>query len=142
MPLALENLDVSLGLAIIPVQFFTATTRKASPSTCSTRGAGLGSRCVWSTPPRHHAPRRDGERVRDRQKRVRALRAEELEALEQTSSSALVMGWALVRSDEANQGLPHLERGAVLQENSGDQGRSAPSSGLDGRRVSSWVAIF
>jgi DNA end-binding protein Ku len=26
MPRALENLDVSLGLAIIPVQFFTATS--------------------------------------------------------------------------------------------------------------------
>jgi hypothetical protein len=49
--------------------------RKALPSTCSTRGAGLGSRCVWSAPPRHRAPRRDGERVRDRRGRARALRA-------------------------------------------------------------------
>jgi hypothetical protein len=28
MPLALKNLDISLGLAVIPVQLFTATSGK------------------------------------------------------------------------------------------------------------------
>ena len=30
-----------------------------------------------------------------------------------------MLGWVLVRSGEAEQGVPHLERGAVLQESSG-----------------------
>jgi non-homologous end joining protein Ku len=44
MPRALKNLDISLGLAVIPVQLFTAT---------SSQGVAfhrLHARCGWSGP--------------------------------------------------------------------------------------------
>jgi hypothetical protein len=50
MPLALKNLDISLGLAVIPVQLFTATSGEGVAFTCSTLDAAAGSRCAWSVP--------------------------------------------------------------------------------------------
>ena len=40
MPRALKNLDITLGLAVIPVQLFTATNSQGVSSTCSIAKCG------------------------------------------------------------------------------------------------------
>ncbi len=68
MSRALKNLDVSLGLATIPVQLFTVTGSQgvAFHLLHARCGSRIQMRLELPTP-RHRGPRRDGEGVRDRQ---------------------------------------------------------------------------
>ena len=92
MPRALENLDVSLGLAIIPVQFFTAT---------SSQGIAfhlLHARCGTRIQMRLEYPLHD---IMPREETVKGyeiakdeyvrFEPDELKALEQASSSMVVI---------------------------------------------------
>jgi DNA end-binding protein Ku len=92
MPRALKNLDISLGLATIPVQLFTAT---------SSQGIGFhllhakcGSRIQMRLECPIHGPVSREETVRgfetSKDEYVR-FEPEELKALEQASSTALVV---------------------------------------------------
>jgi DNA end-binding protein Ku len=66
MPRALKNLDITLGLAVIPVQLFTATS--SQNVAFHLLHAKCGSRIQMRLECPIHGPvaaRRDGARVRD-----------------------------------------------------------------------------
>ena len=76
MPRAIKNLDISLGLATIPVQLFTATSSQGAAfqllhAKCGSRIQMRGECLIHGIVPRGETVRR----IRDLQRRVRALRA-------------------------------------------------------------------
>jgi DNA end-binding protein Ku len=92
MPRAIKNLDISLGLAIIPVQLFTATSSQGVAFHLP--HAKCGSRIQMRLECPIHGPVPREETVRgfetSKDEYVR-FEPEELKALEQASSSALVI---------------------------------------------------
>jgi DNA end-binding protein Ku len=92
MPRAIKNLDISLGLATIPVQLFTATSSEGVAS--HLLHAKCGSRIQMRLECPIHGPVPREETVRgfetSKDEYVR-FEPEELKALEQASSSALVI---------------------------------------------------
>ena len=92
MPRALKNLDISLGLAVIPVQLFTATSSKGVAfhllhATCGSR-IQMRLECpIHGVVPREETVR-GFEIATDEYVR---FEPEELKALEQASSSAVVI---------------------------------------------------
>src|SRR5215470_8326131 len=92
MPRALKNLDISLGLAIIPVQLFTATSSKGVAfhllhAKCRSR-IQMRLECPIHGPVPREETVRGYEIAKDEYVR---FEPEELKALEQASSSALVI---------------------------------------------------
>jgi DNA end-binding protein Ku len=92
MPRAIKNLDISLGLATIPVQLFTATSSQGVAS--HLLHAKCGSRIQMRLECPIHGPVPREETVRgfetSKDEYVR-FEPEELKALEQASSTALVI---------------------------------------------------
>jgi DNA end-binding protein Ku len=92
MPRAIKNLDITLGLAVIPVQLFIATSSKGVAF--HLRHAKCGSRIQMRLECPIHGPIPREETVRgfetSKDEYVR-FAPEELKALEQASSSALVI---------------------------------------------------
>jgi DNA end-binding protein Ku len=93
MPRALKNLDISLGLATIPVQLFTATSSQGIsfhllPAKCGSR-IQMRLECpIHGSVPRREETVRGFETSKDESVR---FELEELKALEQASSTALVI---------------------------------------------------
>jgi DNA end-binding protein Ku len=92
MPRAIKNLDITLGLAVIPVQLFTATGRQGVAF--HLLHAKCGSRIQMRLECPIHGPVPRDETVRgyetSQDEHVR-FEPDELKALEQASSSALVI---------------------------------------------------
>jgi non-homologous end joining protein Ku len=85
------NLDVNLGLAVVPVQLFTVTSSQSVafhlPSNCGSR---IQMRLTCPIP-RRRAARRDGERYEVAKDEYVRFEPEKLKALAPASSSALVI---------------------------------------------------
>ena len=92
MPRALKNLDISLGLAVIPVQLFTATSSQGVASHLLHAKCGSRIQMRLECPIHGIVPREETvkgyETAKDEYVR---FEPEELKALEQVSSSALVI---------------------------------------------------
>jgi DNA end-binding protein Ku len=92
MPRALKNLDITLGLAVIPVQLFTATSSKGIAfhllhTKCGSR-IQMRLECPIHGPVPREETVRGFETAKDEYVR---FEPEELKALEQASSSALMI---------------------------------------------------
>src|SRR5881296_1207932 len=92
MPRAIKNLDISLSLVTIPVQLFTATSSKAIAFNLLHAKCGTRIQMRLECPEHGIVPREETvkgyEFAKDEYVR---FEPEELKALEQTSSSALVI---------------------------------------------------
>src|SRR2546422_9909323 len=92
MPRAIKNLDLSLGLAVIPVQLFTATSPNGVAFHLLHAKCGTRIQTRLECPEHGIVPRDETvkgyEIAKDEYVR---FEAEELKALEQASSSALVI---------------------------------------------------
>src|SRR5262245_9253948 len=92
MPRAIKNLDITLGLAVIPVQLFTATTSQGVAF--HLLHAKCGSRIQMRLECPIHGPVPREETMRgyeiSKDEYVR-FKSDELKSLEQASSSALVI---------------------------------------------------
>jgi DNA end-binding protein Ku len=92
MPRALKNLDISLGLAVIPIQLFTATSSKGVAFHLLHARCGSRIQMRLECPIHGIVPREETVRGYEiaKDEYVR-FEPEELKALEQASSSALVI---------------------------------------------------
>jgi DNA end-binding protein Ku len=92
MPRALKNLDITLGLAVIPVQLFTATSSQGVAFHLLHAKCGSRIQMRLECPIHGIVPREETVRGYEinKDEYVR-FEPEELKALEQTSSSALVI---------------------------------------------------
>jgi hypothetical protein len=92
MPRAIKNLDISLGLATIPVQLFTATSSRGVASHLLHAKCGCRIQMRLECPIHGPVPREETVRGFETSKdEYVRFEPEELKALEQTSSSALVL---------------------------------------------------
>src|SRR5262245_37575837 len=92
MPRALKNLDITLGLAVIPVQLFTATSSQGIAFHLLHTKCGSRIQMRLECPIHGIVPREETVRGYEisKEEYVR-FEPEELKALEQASSSALVI---------------------------------------------------
>ena len=92
MPRALKNLDITLGLAVIPVQLFTATSAQGVASHLLHAPCGSRIQMRLECPLHGLVPREETVKGYEihKDEYVR-FEPEELKALEQASSSALVI---------------------------------------------------
>src|SRR5438552_13021054 len=92
MPRALKNLDISLGLAVVPVQLFTATSPKSIPFNLLHAKCGTRIQTRLECPQHGVVPREETvkgyEVAKDEYVR---FEPEELKAFEQASASALAI---------------------------------------------------
>jgi DNA end-binding protein Ku len=92
MPRAIKNLDISLGLATIPVQLFTATSSQGVASHLLHAKCGSLIQMRLECPIHGPIPREETVRgFETSQDEYVRFEPEELKALEQTSSTALVI---------------------------------------------------
>jgi DNA end-binding protein Ku len=86
------NLDVNLGLAVVPVQLFTVTSSQSVAFHLLLTNCGSRIQMRLTCPiPRRRAARRDGERYEVAKDQYVRFEPEKLKALEPKSSSALVI---------------------------------------------------